>query len=494
MKRIPKADICFILEGTYPYIRGGVSSWVHQLIQSFDMFTFNILLILPEKMKNGYQYTIPDNVIHIEEIYLSGGVEKPHFVRNVNKETQHGFALLQKALEESDPEIFKEAVALIHDKKELFFIEKIMFSQMIWELLLKQYQRNAPKLSFMDYFWSWRFMHLGLLRALLAPLPEADVYHTVCTGYSGFIGAMVKVLHNKPLILTEHGIYTRERQIEISQAEWIYEKQARTISVSTKGSAFRTQWIDFFKHLSTICYLHCDEIITLYHGNQKYQLADGAKKEQMSIIPNGINVARFQKVERKVSRRPFQIALVGRVVPIKDIKTYIRALKIVKNHYLDIEAFILGPFDEDMEYYEDCSELVKLLELEDTVHFPGNVNLVEWFAHIGVVVLTSISEGQPLVILEANAAGVPVVATDVGSCSELLYGKDKVDKQLGKSGLITSISAPMETADAILSIITNQDQYDKMAECGKIRVEKYYNEEMLKQRYHDLYQRYLEKS
>ena len=67
-------------------------------------------------------------------------------------------------------------------------------------------------------------------------------------------------------------------------------------------------------------------------------------------------------------------------------------------------------------------------------------------AQLDVVVLTSLSEGQPLVILEAYAAGLPVVATYVGACRELIEGGDEADRALGPSGIVTRVANPAETA------------------------------------------------
>ena len=96
-----------------------------------------------------------------------------------------------------------------------------------------------------------------------------------------------------------------------------------------------------------------------------------------------------------------------------------------------------------------------------------------------VIVLTSISEAQPLVILEANICGVPCVATDVGACSELLYGRTAPDRALGSSGLITPIANPEATASAIIEILSDDGRRQRMGESGIARVRKFYDEQDL---------------
>lgn len=67
----PKPDVCLLLEGTYPYVSGGVSTWVHQIINALPEYQFSLFFIGSEKAANvKFKYTLPPNIISIEEIYL----------------------------------------------------------------------------------------------------------------------------------------------------------------------------------------------------------------------------------------------------------------------------------------------------------------------------------------------------------------------------------------------------------------------------------------
>ena len=67
----PIADICLLLEGTWPYVRGGVSSWIHQMILGLPEFTFSVLFIGGQRSAyTSRRYEVPANVLHIEEVYL----------------------------------------------------------------------------------------------------------------------------------------------------------------------------------------------------------------------------------------------------------------------------------------------------------------------------------------------------------------------------------------------------------------------------------------
>jgi len=140
----------------------------------------------------------------------------------------------------------------------------------------------------------------------------------------------------------------------------------------------------------------------------------------------------------------------------------------------------------------ECKELTAMLLLESKIHFLGRVDVKEYYPGLRVSVLTSISEGQPLTILEAMAAGIPSVSSDVGACKELLYGRTREDKALGRSGIITNIGSPGETAEAICEIVSNKELHSQMAESGIQRVDKYYREELLIRSYRELYNQYSE--
>ncbi len=171
------------------------------------------------------------------------------------------------------------------------------------------------------------------------------------------------------------------------------------------------------------------------------------------VIPNGIDLDRYTPVRtaRKKGVPPI-LALIGRVVPIKDIKTFIRAMRTICNTLPNAEGWIVGPEEEDQDYAAECRALVGNLELQNSVKFLGFQKVEEIFRQVGLLVLTSISEALPLVILEGFASGVPAVATDVGSCRELIEGGRPEDKALGMAGAVVSIASPEATAQSALII------------------------------------------
>ena len=109
------------------------------------------------------------------------------------------------------------------------------------------------------------------------------------------------------------------------------------------------------------------------------------------------------------------------------------------------------------------------------------------YPEIDILVLTSFSEGQPLVILEANAAGIPVVASDVGACRDLLEGRNNVDRRIGPSGIVTRLAAPEETAAAIVRLARDPELRRLMGAAGRRRVATYYRKSATVSTYRALY-------
>ena len=401
---------------------------------------------------------------------------------------------LLKMQSQANLEDLRDIIDIIAPYKEEIGQYLLLDSKAIWNVMIRIYRKTMPKTSFIDYFWSWRVLFGGLFSILLAPMPDAKVYHALCTGYAGLYLARARLETGRPCIITEHGIYTNERRIEIASADYLYDRSLFNLS-SSKNELERDikdLWVDTFKNYSTLCYQACSKIITLYKGNQEFQLMDGADKDKLLIIPNGIDYKKYSSIPRGNAKK--SVALIGRVVSIKDIKTYIKAIDILKESLPEIEAFIIGPDNEEPEYAKECREIVEHLNLQKNVIFTGKVRIEPYLQVIGVMVLTSISEAQPLVILEAGAAGIPIVATDVGACREMITGDSNEDDGIGPGGVIVPLTAPKATADALLQLLTQDDYYKRCSRSISTRVSRYYNKENQYKSYAFLYGDLIEES
>lgn len=491
-------DVCLLLEGTYPYITGGVSSWVHRLISAMPDIDFCGICILPDSNREwDIKYELPPNFRHLEVVYPHDYDIKP---RTTSKSTRmkqmETLRTFHQNMRTSQYGIVDDILPIFAQKKGSMSVHEMLKSKESWRLLLEFYKPDHNHESFIDYFWTFRFMHAPLFKLLSMNLPEARVYHSISTGYAGILGVVAKHRYQRPFLITEHGIYTKERKIEISQAEWIYMSNTERIRINKELGFFQQLWVNFFSSLGRIAYHKADKIYTLYEGNRQMEIAEGANPHKIEVIPNGIDVKRFSGL-RPVNITPakdqpcLNVGFVGRVVPIKDVKTFIRACKIVSLQITEAKFYIMGPLDEDPNYFEECKELVNFLKLEDCVTFTGKINVMDYYPTLDVMVLTSISEAQPLVILEASCAGIPTVASDVGSCRELLEGRTLEDKQLGISGIVTRVADPVDTANGIIKLLTFDNIRQHLSKNGRKRVATYYQEADLNQKYEKIYKHYM---
>jgi glycosyltransferase involved in cell wall biosynthesis len=386
------------------------------------------------------------------------------------------------------PEAFRNITQLINERPGELTLPVLMSSPVSWQLTCETYRRLMPHASFLHFFWAWRALFGGLFSILTAPIPAADVYHTISTGYAGLLAARAAAQAGAPAIITEHGIYTNERRVEILMAEWIRDTVDKGVALHDRRIDLRDIWMQAFEAHSLICYEACAHIVTLYEDNQRLQLSLGARRERLRIIPNGIDVSRFEDVAPAACDARPTIALIGRVVPIKDVKTFIECVAQVRAQLPDLRALVLGPCDEDPRYYEECKALVRDLDLTETVEFTGPVNVKQYMPLIQVVVLTSLSEAQPLVLLEAGAAGIPCVATDVGSCREIIEGRLSEEPKLGSAGEVVELVNPAQAAGAVIELLSNRAARAAKGSTLRDRVRKYYASENALQQYRELYE------
>ncbi len=123
----------------------------------------------------------------------------------------------------------------------------------------------------------------------------------------------------------------------------------------------------------------------------------------------------------------------------------------------------------------------------DTIRFLGNVRIEEHLSKVHVVVLTSLSEAQPLVLLEAGAAGIPCVTTNVGSCREILLGREDEVPELGAGGIVTDLVAPEQIADAVCALLNDAELRQEMGRTLKARVGASFASEKASTAYRTLY-------
>jgi len=464
--------ICIIAEGSYPYVTGGVSSWIHGLINQMTEHEFIIYAIgANSEQKGQFKYHLPSNVVEIEEVFLDSYLDEEaswgHRFRLTDVEERN----IQSFLVNGNQVDWKLLFDLIRSKRFRYTAD-FLSSKDFFDILERICQTEYALVPFTEMFWTVRSMILPLFLNIRNEIPQADIYHSVSTGYAGITGALAKHLYDKPLILTEHGIYSREREEEIIKADWV------------KGY-FKDLWIKHFYTLSGCVYQAADEVVTLFRRNMEIQAELGCEPSKIRIIPNGVNADQYSGLDKPQTDGFIRIGAVVRVVPIKDIKTMLQCFALVKEEIPHARFTIMGPTEEDEEYYRECLLMTEALGLQETVEFTGEVDVKAHLGSMDVLVLTSISEGQPLAILEGMACGKPFVTTNVGSCQELLYGLE--DDPIGPAGFVSPVMNYEPLALNIIKLCKNRKLREEMGRNALERVKTHYGYQDFINSYRELY-------
>ncbi len=458
-----------ILEGCYPYINGGVSTWMHQYITEMPEHEF-VLWVIGAKAqdKDKFVYTLPPNVVEVHQVFLDDALR----VKDPGVFSHH--------FSEREKEALGKLVSSDSPDWDLLFnmyqIDKVnpmsyLKSEAFLSILTETCQREYPYIAFSDAFHSVRSRLLPVLYLMTTDIPNADCYHAISTGYGGLLASLGAYINKKPLLLTEHGIYTREREEEIIRAKWV-------------ARAFKKHWIDFFYMLSDLIYARAFRVTSLFTNAMRTQIDMGCEASKCRVIENGISYERFCNIPLKKDDGFVDIGAVVRLAPIKDIKTMIYAFFELSSRKSNVRLHIMGGVDDE-EYANECYSLVEQLNLKDKIIFTGRVNVVEYFEKLDFTLLTSISEGQPLSVLESFAARRPCVTTDVGCCSELICGKPT--DNLGRAGFFAPPMQREKLADAMEMLCDSRELVLKMGEIGQKRTYEYFRYNIMLTKYRDLY-------
>lgn len=464
--------ICIVAEGCYPYVVGGVSGWINSMIKSFPNIEFVVLAIISNRSQSGkFVYELPDNVTEVYEAYLDDydWGRKPKHGKRTRLNTKQYRALRSVILNQQVD--WDTLFDMFQDKK--LSIDDLLMGADFLQVVKEAYNMKYPQIVFSDFLWTVRSIYLPLFLVLKTEIPKADIYHCVATGYAGVLGSMANYFYGSGLIISEHGIYTREREEELLKATWV-------------AGIYKNIWIEQFKKMSKLAYERADVVTCLYAHARKLQIGQGCPEEKITITPNGIDTERLANLPGKKAEdeRYVNIGAVLRVTPIKDVKTMIRAFAFAREKVKNIRLWIMGPCDEDEEYAQECFDLVEQQKIPEVI-FTGRIDVREYLGRMDFTILTSISEGQPLTILESYAAHKPVIATDVGNCRELIYGEDD---GCGTAGILTHIMNVSEIAKAIVELAESPRKREEMGECGYKRVMKRYRIQQMKKTYEELYE------
>jgi glycosyltransferase involved in cell wall biosynthesis len=187
------------------------------------------------------------------------------------------------------------------------------------------------------------------------------------------------------------------------------------------------------------------------------------------VKPNAINAAQFAVVRHDdpVKEEHYRLICVSRIEPKKGLLYLVEAVRHLRDRGLNVEAHLIGGVDDtpsSQEFARKLDRRIKELSLEDVVHcegFKAEADIKRFFqiSHLFVAPFveteTGDKDGVPTALLEAMAAGLPVVATDAGSILEILEN--------GRDGILVAQRDPLALADAIETLVRNPYRRQQLA-------------------------------
>lgn len=424
----PSVLLC--TEGTYPYVGGGVSTWCDILCRELEEYDFTLYAVTGEPEVT-VRYELPPNVTGTIHIPLWGAREPADFVladiplaeldarRRRTTTTAVGLRfvpllhrLLGAMTVDSGPEDDGTLIWQLWRWFQEHDWRATWKSREVWEAFVEITAVSHGALeepTIEDTATALRWLANYLL-PLTAPVPHTDLVHTTIAGFPGLAGVVAKLEHGTPYLITEHGVWVRERYISISTGPF-----------SDYGKRFL---LGLSRYLARVNYRCADVISPVTGFNRRWELPYGADAERVETIPNGIDPALFTPSAKPPSTagRPVAVAA-ARVFPLKDIETMIRSAEVARRELPDVLYLVYGSLDADIPYVEHCRRVIAELGLEETFVFAGHHSKpAELYNEGDISLLSSISEGFPYTVLESMACARPVVATDVGGVREALEG------------------------------------------------------------------------
>lgn len=228
------------------------------------------------------------------------------------------------------------------------------------------------------------------------------------------------------------------------------------------------------------------KIVTVSEGQREELLGQGiGAPEQVIAIPLGLELDGLLASEQRrgelrqqlgvPSETPL-IGIVARLVPIKDIDTFLEAASDVRRSWPDVRFLIVG----DGELRLSLTQQARALGLERCAHFLGwERDLAPIYADLDLVALSSLNEGTPVSLIEAMAAGLPVVATRVGGVPDLV--------EHGKTGLLVPPKDPKALSMAMRTLLDDATRRREMGRLGREAVYPKHSDGALLNRIDQLY-------
>ncbi|WIM68176.1 GT4 family glycosyltransferase PelF [Corynebacterium breve] len=503
---LPCVDVALVMESTYPFLKGGVSAVVHDIVVNNPDLTFGVIHISWDSKTVGKDiYGMPANVAWVDVIYLSLNEFKQDFLEMFDrpkldaKEATNELLRAARSLSngKTQPmwELYDEA---INPQTRTWRLWPVLSTKPFMDSIMRMLP-NDDDTSIGQLFWTLRdffTLSYALMDRVHAP---AHVYHAHTQGYAALVAACAARQHEATVLLTEHNLHIRDtinalfgrRQDQIvTQDSW---KELPTTTTER-------MWALWWTALGAWAYPAADHLTYLYPGAVREAQSLGANESKAEILPNGLEWSKFEHTRRERedvvadiaagAHHHWNLVAISRVVPIKAIIEMIDSIAVLRDRGINnLSLDILGPLEHDLEYAEKCQQHVAKRNLEGIIRFRGTQVVPEVLHDYDALVLSSYNEGQPIVVLEAMSAGLPVIGTEVGGMAMTVTRPLRADDgtAIGPAGRLVAPGDVSAFADAVEELIATPGLYTTFHENALERVRAAFMMEKIMKRYNSLY-------
>lgn len=489
-----KYNVLLILEGTYPYNGGGVSTWSHMLCNEVKNANY-ILYSINAQLESKSKYPLSENVKNVIQVPLWSPLEPQELVYY----GKHFFTIVddkeniaEREISEEFVPIFRRMITNIYsdvrkaaDFDDIIFrmwqffqkhdYKKTMQSMAVWRTfcdLVKDLSQNTKEdATLNDLTFGMRWIYRFLI-PLSIDVPKADISHLTISGFPVIPALILKYKYNTPIIATEHGVFIRERLLAINSSEYSF--------------FLKKLLIKFSESITELVYYKADLILSVNKFNMIWEKMYGANPKILEVIYNGIDHNLFVPSERIKNKGIPTVVAAARVFDLKDIITMIKSCKVVTKQIPDVQFLVYGDNQAVPEYTKECEKLIQVLGLQNNFKLAGfHTKPHELFCEGDISILTSISEGFPYTVLESMSCGIPVVATDVGGVTEAL------DENCG------FICKPKDFEDIgnkVIELLKNEDLRKRMGHNARRKIEENFTIGKFIKEYEEAYERVMKPS
>ncbi|GAA3076262.1 hypothetical protein GCM10020000_72040 [Streptomyces olivoverticillatus] len=356
-------SVTLLTEGTYPHSHGGVSVWCDQLVQGMPDVDFRVIAVTGTGREQ-LAWELPRHVRAVDTLPLwgpppGGRAPRGRELRRFLTAYEH---LLLSLLDPVQEHHFARAFYRLADHATSGTLAPGLRTEAAARLLTRVWNRPqlptaAARPTLHDALTATDLLEHAL-RPLAAHPPAEGITHAVSGGLAAVPGLLARHRHGTPFLLTEHGVYLRERYLGFRAEAYRWPVKALMLGL--------------FRMLAKESYRSASLVTPGNRYNRRWEEHGGTPPDRIRTVYNGVDPEAFPPAGPEPDVPTLSWA--GRVDPIKGLETLIRAFATVRREIPDARLRLFGGTPRGGEGYRTaCEDLAAELGVADAVTFEGRV-------------------------------------------------------------------------------------------------------------------------